>query len=74
LEELETNFKYGQEQLDYEYGQHADWNSFWNSFIKLNTGGAQGFNTGYSIGETFTNANKPKNTQYITTVGGGNNG
>lgn len=74
LEELRTSQTYNQEQLDYEYGQHSGWNSFWNSFIKLNTGGAQGFNTGYSIGETFTNANKPKNTQYITTVGGGNNG
>lgn len=71
LEELKKNYEYKDEQLDYEYGQHSGWNSFWNSFIKLNTGGAQGFNTGYNIGETFRNASKPKNTDYTITTGGG---
>lgn len=74
LEELKANYDYKNEQLDYEYGQHSGWNSFWNSFIKLNTGGAQGFNTGYNIGETFRNASKPKTNNYTTSVGGGRNG
>lgn len=71
LEELKKNYEYKDEQLDYEYGQHSGATSFWNSFIKLNTGGAQGFNTGYNIGETFRNASKPKTTDYTITTGGG---
>lgn len=60
LESLKTTTDYNVAQANYEYEQHAGWNAFANSMIAFHTMGAKGFQTGYSIGNTFQNASTPK--------------
>lgn len=60
LKSLETTADYNVTKANYEYEQHAGWNAFANSMIAFHTGSAKGFQTGYNIGNTFSNASSPK--------------
>ena len=53
-------------KLHQQYAEHSGWSAFGNAFLALHTGGAQGFQTGYQVGDTVTKA-----TKYKSTVGGG---
>ena len=70
LKNLETSNDYNMANINYEIGQHSGWNAFWNAFIKLNTGGAQGFTTGYNIGQAFQQGSEYKGPDYKTQPGG----
>jgi len=59
LKALETTTDYNVAQANYEYQQHSGWNAFANSMIAFHTMGAKGFQTGYSIANTFQNASTP---------------
>lgn len=70
LESLKTSANYNVSNVNYQIEQHSGWNSFWNAFIKLNTGGAQGFSTGYNIGKAFQEGSGYKGPDYNTQTGG----
>lgn len=60
LAQLKTTNEYNGSQLDYQYEQHAGWNSFANNMIAFHSMSAKGFQTGYNVGNTFQNASAPK--------------
>ena len=60
LKALKTNADYDISKANYEYEQHSGANAFWNSFIALNSGSKQGFQTGYNTAETVYKGMKYK--------------
>lgn len=60
LESLKKNADYNITKANYQIEQHSGWNSFWNGVIAFHGGGASGFNTGYSIGDSFQKAGSYK--------------
>lgn len=62
---LQAQMQANVNKLDYEYGQHADANAFWNTLTSMLSLGAKGAQTGYSLYDMGYKA-----SNYSTAIGG----